>query len=304
VHIDFALAFAGLIVGFVVGLTGMGGGALMTPILVLILKVTPSAAVASDLVASLVMKPVGAAVHAKRGTVNKSLVLWLCIGSVPAAFAGVFVLQAIGGKDVQNTIKVALGIALLLAAATMVLKNVVSKRRGIVPDPNAVIKVKPVPTLIIGFFGGLIVGMTSVGSGSLIIVALLVLYPVLTAKQLVGTDLVQAIPLVGAAALGHVLFGDFQFGLTFSLLLGAIPAVYVGARVSSKAPDSIIRPALVIVLGLSALKLLNVSNTVLLGVLVGSTAVMLASAVIRRRRAAQAALAAPPGDVAEALATS
>lgn len=283
-QIDFALVLAGLIVGFVVGLTGMGGGALMTPILVLLLKVEPATAVASDLVASLIMKPVGAAVHAKRGTVDKGLVAWLCVGSVPAAFAGVFVLRAIGGgKDLQNTIKIALGIALLLAAATMIAKSVMARRRGAQPaDAETPVHVRPVPTILIGVMGGLIVGMTSVGSGSLIIVSLLLLYPMLTASRLVGTDLVQAIPLVGAASLGHILFGDFQFGLTASLLVGALPAVYVGARVSAKAPDAIIRPALVIVLGVSALKLLGASNLVLLGVLIGSLAVI-ATGVVRRR---------------------
>lgn len=283
-QIDFALVLAGLIVGFVVGLTGMGGGALMTPILVLLLKVEPATAVASDLVASLIMKPVGAAVHAKRGTVDKGLVVWLCVGSVPAAFAGVFVLRAIGGgEDLQNTIKIALGVALLLAAATMLAKSVMARRRGVqAGDAEAPVHVRPVPTILIGVMGGLIVGMTSVGSGSLIIVSLLLLYPMLTASRLVGTDLVQAIPLVGAASLGHILFGDFEFGLTASLLIGALPAVYVGARVSAKAPDAIIRPALVIVLGVSALKLLGASNIVLLAVLIGSLAVIVTGTVRRR----------------------
>ena len=293
-HIDFALVLAGLIVGFVVGLTGMGGGALMTPILVLLLKVEPSTAVASDLVASLVMKPVGAAVHAKRGTVNKPLVAWLCVGSVPTAFAGVFVLRAIGGgKDLQNTIKLALGIALLLAAATMVVKSVMSRRNGR-PPSDAPIHVRPLPTVLIGAVGGLIVGMTSVGSGSLIIVSLLLLYPTLTASRLVGTDLVQAIPLVAAASLGHILFGDFQLGLTASLLIGALPAVYLGARVSSKAPDAVIRPALVVVLGISALKLLGASNTVLIGVLLGSLAVVVTAVVRKRTRPPVPAMAVVP----------
>jgi len=306
VHVDFALVLAGLIVGFVVGLTGMGGGALMTPILVLLLKVQPSTAVASDLVASLVMKPVGAAVHAKRGTVDKGLVLWLCIGSVPAAFAGVLILQSLGGgKDLQDTIKLALGIALLLAAATMVAKTLMTSRRGLQPtDAKAPVRVKPIPTILIGVMGGLVVGMTSVGSGSLIIVALLLLYPMLTASRLVGTDLVQAIPLVGAAALGHILFGDFELGLTTSLLIGALPAVYVGARVSSRAPDFVIRPALVVVLGLSALKLLGASNNVLLGVFGAALAVTLAAVLrsrLRRPAPAPAMVAVEPDPEAIAL---
>ena len=119
---------------------------------------------------------------------------------------------------------------------------------------------KPIPTLLIGVLGGVIVGMTSVGSGSLIIVSLLLLYPMLSSKELVGTDLTQAIPLVASAALGHILFGDFRLSLTSSILVGSLPGVFVGARLSSRAPDGLIRPVLVIVLLASAFKLLGLSN--------------------------------------------
>src|SRR5512135_2966896 len=271
VDIDLYIALAGLIVGFVVGLTGMGGGALMTPVLVLLFGVQPLAAVSSDLVAAFIMKPVGGAVHARRGTVHTSLVLWLCVGSVPAAFCGVFVLRAVGnGSAVQDAVKLALGVALLLAAATMVGKPFMQMRRaardraaGISRDTSGPVVVRPVLTVLVGAVGGLVVGMTSVGSGSLIIVMLLLLYPMLRANDLVGTDLVQAVPLVGSAALAHVLFGDFQLGLTASLLLGALPGVYLGARWSAVAPGWLIRRALVVVLTASALKLLGVSTAAL-----------------------------------------
>ena len=124
-------------------------------------------------------------------------------------------------------------------------------------------RLRRIPTVAIGVVGGAIVGMTSVGSGSLIIVSLLLLYPMLASRELVGTDLVQAIPLVAAAALGHILFGDFQLSLTASVLLGSIPGVYIGARLSSKAPDGLIRPALVFVLLASGLKLLNMTTAML-----------------------------------------
>jgi uncharacterized membrane protein YfcA len=267
VHLDLWMSVAGLIVGFVVGLTGMGGGALMTPILVIFFHTTPLAAVSSDLVASLVMKPIGGTVHLRRGTVNKPLVGWLSLGSIPAAFCGVLVLRAVGGNNsgVQHTVKLLLGITLLVAATGIALRAVLSKRaraRGTTPPP---VIVKPIPTLLIGLVGGLIVGMTSVGSGSLIIVALLFLYPGLTTAEIVGTDLVQAIPLVGSAALGHVMFGDFRMDLTSSVLLGAIPGVYVGARFSAQAAQGVVRRALVAVLVVSALKLLDVGNDGLLG---------------------------------------
>jgi len=272
-HFDAGVATAGLIVGFVVGLTGMGGGALMTPILVLIFNVQPLAAVSSDLVASVIMKPVGAGVHLRRGTVHKELVKWLVIGSVPSAFLGVIILKQMGhGQQVQDNLKLALGVALLVAAASIVAKTVLQAARPVRAEHHGPLGVKAVPTVLIGVAGGLVVGMTSVGSGSLMIVMLLLLYPMLSASELVGTDLVQAIPLVASAALGHLLFGDFKLGLTASLLVGCMPGVYIGARVSARAPDRIIRPALVFVLLASALKLLNEPTTAL-GITLAAAAV-------------------------------
>jgi uncharacterized protein len=262
-HVDPYVAAAGLLVGFTVGLTGMGGGALMTPLLVLVFKVQPLAAVSSDLVAAVIMKPVGGGVHLRRGTVNFALVRWLMVGSVPAAFAGVLVLRQLGdGAVVQGHIKQVLGVALLLAASSIAAKALLQARRAALGTASAVraFQLRPLPTVVIGVVGGLVVGMTSVGSGSLMIVMLLVLYPMLRSSELVGTDLVQAIPLVASAAAGHLLFGDFQVGLTASLLVGSIPGVYLGARLSSRANDAVIRPALVLVLVASGLKLLGVDN--------------------------------------------
>ncbi len=279
---DPTIVIAGLIVGILVGLTGMGGGALMTPILVLVFGVQPLAAVSSDLVVSLFMKPVGGLVHLRRGTVHFGLVKWLCVGSVPAAFGGVLLLRAFGnGPSVQNVVKVALGVALLLAVVTMSARSLLDLRRhgrawragvaGNGQSASGPVAVKILPTVLVGIVGGVVVGMTSVGSGSLIIVLLLVLYPRLRAGELVGTDLVQAVPLVGAAALGHAIFGEVQLGLTAGLLVGAIPGVWLGARLSSRAPQMVVRRALALVLVASGLKLLNASNgqLVLALVLVG-----------------------------------
>ena len=265
---DPGVMVAGLLVGFVVGLTGMGGGALMTPILVLLFKINPLAAVSSDIVAAVVMKPIGGGVHFRRGTVNLNLVRWLALGSVPAAFCGVLVLRAIGAPEFSDRLKVLLGAVLLVAAGAIIAKGALQGRRpggGV----HAVI-VRPGRTVLIGIIGGLVVGMTSVGSGSVMIVLLMLLYPALSSNELVGTDLVQAIPLVLSAAIGHLFFGDLQVALTLSLLAGSIPGVYIGARVSSRAPDRVIRPVLVIVLIVSALKLLGASNVVVLSVLGGT----------------------------------
>jgi uncharacterized protein len=279
------IALAGLIVGCVIGLTGMGGGALMTPVLVIFFHITPSAAISSDVVASFVLKPIGGGVHIRRGTVNWRLVRWLAVGSVPAAFAGSYLIDQIAGNGFENRVKEILGVVLLIAAAAMLVKVVVQARRK-APTNEMMDQrlVRPVPTLLIGAVGGFIVGMTSVGSGSLIIVMLILLYPTLSSREMVGTDLVQAIPLVGAAALGHILFGNFQMDLTTSVLVGAIPGVYIGAHISSRANDSFIRPLLVAVLTISSLKLLNVSNDFLLGSIVAAGTALVAYALVARRR--------------------
>jgi uncharacterized membrane protein YfcA len=286
VDLDLGLTFAGFFVGIVVGLTGMGGGALMTPVLVLFFGVQPLAAVSSDLVASFFMKPVGGAVHLRRGTVNLELVRWLCIGSIPTAFAGVLLLRLLGDDEgIQTTVKMALGVALLIAAGSLVLKaytQLVARARRRAQGLSAasehsaaapVVTVRVLPTVLVGALGGLIVGMTSVGSGSLIIICLLALYPRLTASSLVGTDLVQAVPLVGSAALAHLLFGDFRLDITTSLLFGAVPGVWLGARMSAQAPGGIVRRVLTLVLIASGLKLLGVGTAELGVVLVAVVAI-------------------------------
>ena len=268
---DPLLAFAAFGIGIVVGLTGMGGGALMTPVLVLFFGVPPLAAVSSDLVASAIMKPVGSFVHLRRGTVHLGLVKWLCIGSIPGAFSGVIIARALGkGQEVQDFIRVALGLALLLAAAGLIVRAYLrllehARRRDGRADPlpqgRPTVDLRPVPTIVVGLVGGIVVGLTSVGSGSLIIIALMALYPSLKASELVGTDLVQAVPLVASAALGHILFGDFKLDLTTSLLVGSIPGVWVGAHLSARAPGGLGRRALGFVLLASARKLRNFSTT-------------------------------------------
>ena len=270
-NIDPLLAIAAFGIGIVVGLTGMGGGALMTPVLVLFFNVPPLTAVSSDLVASAVMKPVGSVVHLRRGTVHLGLVKWLCIGSIPGAFSGVLVARALGrGQEVQEAIRFALGVALLLAAVGLIVRAYIrlverARRRDgrakPLPEGPPRVNLKVVPTILLGAVGGLVVGFTSVGSGSLIIIALMALYPTLTANELVGTDLVQAVPLVASAAIGHILFGDFHMDLTTSLLIGCIPGVWLGAHLSARAPGGLVRRALAFVLLASALKLLNVSNS-------------------------------------------
>jgi hypothetical protein len=237
--IDPYIVLGSAVVGFLVGMTGAGGGALMTPMLILLFAVKPATAISSDLVAAVVMRPIGAAVHLRKGTVNLKLVGWMVLGSVPMAFLGAYLLHLLGNtKSDQNNIEIALGAALLVGAAAMLLRFYLDRRKGHsrVGVVHA-ITVRPVLTVMIGMVGGLIVGMTSVGSGSLMIVLLLFLYPVIGANQLVGTDLTQAVPLTIAAALGALAFGHVELSVTASLVIGSVPAVVVGSFISSRAPD-------------------------------------------------------------------
>jgi hypothetical protein len=265
VHIDPYIVLGSAIIGLLVGMTGAGGGALMTPMLILLFGVSPSTAISSDLVAAVVMRPIGAAVHMRAGTVNLKLVRWMVLGSVPAAFLGAYLLHLLGNaKSAEDQIEVFLGAALLVGAAAMALRFVLDRRAG-----NArtafVTEVHPRPllTLAIGVVGGLIVGMTSVGSGSLMIVGLLFIYPKLGANQLVGTDLTQAVPLTLAAALGALAFGHVEVSVTGSLIIGSVPAVLIGSLLSSSVPDRYVRPAIAFVIFASGLKYVGVGTTAL-----------------------------------------
>jgi uncharacterized protein len=284
VHVDPYIVLGSAIVGLLVGMTGAGGGALMTPMLILLFGITPSTAISSDLVAAVVMRPVGALVHLRAGTVNRRLVRWMVLGSVPSAFLGAYILHVMGhAKTAQHNIETALGVALLVGAAAMVLRFALDRRdgqrrTGLVHQVTA----RPLPTVAIGIVGGLVVGITSVGSGSLMIVLLLFVYPTLGAKQLVGTDLTQAVPLTLAAALGALAFGHVELTVTASLILGSVPAVLIGSLLSSTIPDRYIRPAIAFAIFASGLKYVGVATTalgwILCAVLLGAGALWLTTA--------------------------
>jgi uncharacterized membrane protein YfcA len=263
--IDVYVVLGSAVVGLLVGLTGAGGGALMTPMLILLFSVKPAAAISSDLVAAVLMRPVGAAVHLRKGTVNLRLVAWMAAGSVPMAFLGAYLLHLLGnGKADQLNVERALGAALLAGASAMVFRWFLDRRSSLERTAEVrTVTVRPVPTVLIGMVGGLIVGMTSVGSGSLMIVLLLFTYPLISAKRLVGTDLTQAVPLTAAAALGALAFGHVVFGVTASIVIGSVPAVLVGSLLSSRAPDRYIRPVITFVTLASGLKYAGVPTTAL-----------------------------------------
>lgn len=284
-HIDPYIVLGSAVIGLLVGMTGAGGGALMTPMLILLFGVTPLKAISSDLVAAVVMRPLGAAVHFRKGTVNLRLVMFMAIGSVPMAFLGSFLLHELGdSSSAQDTVERILGSALLLGAAAMVLRFVLDRRAGHTRQGHvSEITVHPLRTVLIGMVGGIVVGMTSVGSGSLMIVLLLFLYPMLGANQLVGTDLAQALPLTSAAALGAIAFGHVEFAVTTSLIIGSVPAVLAGSFLSSRAPDRYIRPVITFVILASGLKYVGLGTTALGWVLVGVLAAAFAAWLVLYR---------------------
>lgn len=239
---DVGVGVAGLITGLMVGLTGMGGGALTMPLLTMVFGVAPLAAVSTDLVASAVTKPVGAAVHLRRRTVNVRLAAWLCAGSVPSAIAGAVLAHLLPDEQVQHIVRMFVGLAVLLAAATLFLRMYLDLSR--VTRYRSHGDVRASQAVALGAAAGLIVGVTSVGSGSIIIVCLLLLQRHMTSAGLVGTDLVQAVPMVVAAAAAHICAGGVPWTLVASLLAGSIPGVLVGAWLSVRTPDRPVRVVL------------------------------------------------------------
>jgi uncharacterized protein len=304
VHIDPYIVLGSAVVGLLVGMTGAGGGALMTPMLILLFGVKAPTAISSDLVAAVVMRPVGAVVHMRKGTVNYRLVGWLALGSVPAAFLGAYLLHLLG-KNSGTHVEQALGAALLTGAAAMVIRYVMDLRGG--KDRAAALRelvVRPLPTVAIGVVGGVIVGLTSVGSGSLMIVLLLFVYPMISAGRLVGTDLTQAVPLTLAAAAGALVFGHVEFGVTISIIVGSVPAVLVGSLFSARAKDAYVRPVIAFVIFASGLKYVGVGTTALgwtlAGTVVAGAAGWAALTLVRRRQGASAPGGPAPDDQLEA----
>ncbi len=227
----------------------------MTPMLVLLFGVAPSAAISSDLIAALFMKPLGVAVHWHKKTIQPGLVRYLCYGSVPAAILGTYAMHLVGStRSAEHHLQLILGAALLVGAAAMIARAFFPTRQ--VADGPLEIK-RPL-IIAVGAFGGFMVGLTSVGAGSLIIVMLLLIYPHMRTDQLVGTDLAQSIPLTGAATIGTLLFGHVELALTASIIVGSVPAVVLGSFLSARSFTKTLRPYLGGVALLSGLKYVDV----------------------------------------------
>jgi len=250
---------AGLLTGVLVGMTGMGGGSLMTPILVFLFGVPPSTAIGTDIAHGAVFKTVGAVQHRRMGNVRARLAGWMLVGSVPASLLGVWLNVQITdryGDGVKSVMGQVLGAALLFGAVGLVAKSLV--RTETIGDPDWDLTNRDrVAAILIGLFGGFIVGLTSVGSGVFFGLTLLVVFP-LKAHKVVGTDIFHAAVLLYVAGAAHWAAGNIDFGILFWLLIGSIPGVLIGGRLTVSISEARLRLVLAGVLGLAGIKLLNV----------------------------------------------
>lgn len=271
----------GLLTGILVGTTGMGGGSLMTPILVFLFGIPPTTAIGTDIAHGAAFKTVGAVQHRRMGNVRARLAGWMFLGSAPTSLLGVWAatkLAARYGDGVESVMGQVLGAALLLGAAGLFAKSLLhSKAVGAVRWRLSTRD--RVAAVLIGAFGGFIVGLTSVGSGVFFGLTLLVVFP-LRARKVVGTDIFHAAALLYVAGIGHWVAGNVDFGLLAWLLLGSIPGVLVGGRLTLSIPEKLLRFVLAGVLALAGIKLLDLpgAEVIVLVALSAGTAAVLAFA--------------------------
>jgi uncharacterized membrane protein YfcA len=248
---DPAIVLFGLGIGVLVGMTGMGGGSLMTPLLILIFGIQPTTAIGTDIVYSAITKTVGGWRHFRMGTVNMELVKWLSFGSVPSAVAGVALVSVladhIGEDRLDSLVYAVLGGTLLMVgiitlARALILRKLIDER-----DRFEVERRHKVAAVVIGATTGFVIGVTSAGSGTVIAILLIAVYR-LAPKKVVGTDVFHAAILLWAAGLAHIVGGNVDFGLAGNILVGSIPGVIIGAALSDRAPQGFIRTALGLVL--------------------------------------------------------
>ena len=268
---DYRISFAGLIVGILIGLTGMGGGSLLAPILIILFGVPPVWAVPVDIAYSAVTKALGSVIHIREKHVDFRAVGWLACGSIPATLLSVLLVQYVHkhyGSLVNNLIVHAIGFVLILVAVLIffrpyILRSLEHRKQeklkqealSGVPEHKRTWAL-PLITALVGAFFGFLVGLTSVGSGTLIIVSLAFLYPRLTPKELVGTDIFQAFLLLLAGSIGYFTTGGINWTLVGLLLIGSLPGVVIGSVLTKYIPNKYLNPVLAVVLGVSGLKLI------------------------------------------------
>jgi len=250
------ISFGGFVVGLLVGLTGMGGGLVMTPMMIFLFGVNPTLAIGTDLVYSSVTKMFGSWQHWRQKTVDWAVVKFLSIGSVPGALLGVLammLLQHNFAETVESIVGKLLGVTYLLIALLMVYR-MVSRRKGDDRPAGGIVPPKR-KMIVLGVFAGFVVGLTSVGSGTLFMAVLLMIYPVAVAR-LVGTDIVQAVLVTGVAGIAHLWAGNVDLGLVGMLLLGSVPGILIGSRMTTKVPERAVRACLFVMIFLSGFKML------------------------------------------------
>jgi uncharacterized membrane protein YfcA len=254
--VDWLITFWGFVVGFIVGMTGVGGGSLMTPLLVLAFGVAPATAVGTDLLYAALTKLGGSMTHSRRGSVDWKVAGLLSLGSVPAALLGILLLKLLAPEagDLKLLITSVLSVALVLTALALLLKPRLQKlaRRpdGSLKELQA--RHLAAATVLAGALLGALVSLSSVGAGALGVVLLMFLYPRLSSARVVGTDIAHAVPLTLVAGIGHAVLGTVDYGLLAGLLLGSLPGIYLGSHVGVKVPERVMRPtlaAMLIVIG-------------------------------------------------------
>ncbi len=299
VHLEYSLA--GLLIGLLVGMTGMGGGSLMTPMLVLLFGFKPTVAIGTDIVHGAIFKSFGAIRHRQLGTVNLPLTLWMLLGSAPLSLLGVALathLEHAYGEGWQDAAKKVLGATLLVCGLAFLVKALLRAR--VVDGLFRVSAGDRVRAVAIGAVGGFVVGLTSVGSGTFFGLTMMLLFP-LSMAQVVGTDIVHAAALLWVAGAGHIVAGNVDFHATSWLLAGSIPGVLVGSQFTVRAGDRLLRVALATTLFLSGVKLIDFpgANAV---VVVGAGAAVLGLLVVTvralRRRVAATRLPEQAGEAA------
>jgi uncharacterized protein len=289
---DPRLIIAGLITGLLVGMTGMGGGSLMTPLLIFIFNFNPATAIGTDILHGAIFKSFGAVRHRRLGTVRARLAAWMLLGSAPASLLGVWVATYLTdryGDSVDSVQGRVLGYTLLFGSLAFVVKALVH-RSGPAASLGRLSPRDRIVAVSIGLVGGFIVGLTSVGSGTLFALAMLLAYP-LAAKYVVGTDIAHAAALLLVAGVGHLVAGNVDVPAMAWLLVGSIPGVLIGSQVSVGLPETALRFSLAAVLALSGLKLLDVpyaNELVIFSLGVGLAALLVwgVAAVVRRTRPA------------------
>ena len=256
--LDLVYVLSGLAVGFIVGMTGVGGGSLMTPIL-LFFGISPSTAVGTDLLYAAITKSGGVFVHQKKGNIDWRITGLLALGSLPAAALTLLVMHFAGfdSKSVNSTIKIALGITLILTAVAIVLKQQLLdwSHRNDAIFTRMTLPQREIAAVITGVVLGITVTITSIGAGALGTVALFLIYPILPVSRLVGTEIAHAVPLTLLAGLGHAGLGNVNWDLLINLLIGSLPGIYVGSHLPTAVPEKVLRPILSTIMILVGIKL-------------------------------------------------